>query len=248
MKLYDARVCLGRDVDLPPFQHSDLDSVKRMLDKYGVERAFFVSYASFRLSFEAGNEMTFEAAAQDDRLIPCPTVVPNSGGETGEEAAFVRGLVERGARCVGFYPETCGIALDRRVLGDLFDAVSRLCLPVMIPAEEAEVPQAADLAVQFPDVPFIVSSPSPRNRNLYPMFRAAPNLHLAISPSFATNEGLEDMVQRFGSDRLLYASNFPESEPGAAIGFLMYSQIADEDLHAIAYGNMQRLTDGVRDV
>lgn len=247
MKLCDATVFFGRDLNLEAFQHSDVESLGAMLDKYRVERALVISFASFRLSIEHGNDLTFAAARAHERLVPCPTVVPNSSGEVGSEKEFVKKLVRAGARAVGFYPRTCGIALDERVVGRLFRAVQAHRLPVLMQRDELELPELDALAQRYPDVPFVYCAPNYRHRNLYPLFESTQNLHLTIAGPFAPNEGIEDMVRRFGSRRLLYASNYPISEPGVAIGQLCYADIRKKDRENIACRNMQRLMEGVRD-
>ena len=246
MKLYDARVCIGRDRDLALFQSADVNSVKAMLDKYRIGRAFLVSFASFRLDVVYGNGLVFEAAKQDPRLVPCPTVIPDSAGEVGDEAALIRGFIRKGARCVGFYPKACQVALDGRVIGKLFRALQRHRLPVMIPADQADLLSLAALAARYPRLPFIYVSASYRHRNFFPMLRTAPNLHLTINAPFAPNEGIEEIVRRGGARRLLFASDFPVAEPGAAVSFLMYSRILAAARRAIASGNMERLIRGVR--
>ena len=140
-----------------------------MLDKYRIQKAVLLSFASFRLDFIYGNEAAFTDSEKDDRLIACPVVVPNSASEIGDEERFIKRLIERGARCVGFFPKSCNIALDKRVIGDLFKVIQKYRLPVIILREEADLQTVAALASGYPQIPFICSSPDYRNRNLYPI-------------------------------------------------------------------------------
>lgn len=248
MKYFDAHVSIGRDVNLDPFQCSDIGSVRRMLDKYRIEKAFLVSFASYCMDFVFGNEMTFDAAGRDPRLIPCPTVVPDSGGEVGDHDRFVGRLVERGARCVGFYPKICGTSLDRRVVGALFKAIEERRLPVMIPADQLDLEPLAALSGEYPRIPFIYSAVPYRHRNLMPFLRDFRNIHLTISAPFALNEGIEQIVRQVGSRQLLFASDFPVAEPGVSVSYLNYAQIGKADRKNIAFMNMGWLIRGVRRV
>ena len=246
MKLWDARVTMGRDKSLPPFQFADIAAVRRMLDKYRIERALLTCRESFCLDIRYGNDLTFSAAEEDERLIPCPTVVPNSRDEVGDEDEYVRGLVGDGARCVGLFPATHGIALDQRVIGPLFDALRRRRTPVVIHGREADWMALADLAAAWPEIPIIVISPSYRHRNLFPVLRCTPNLHVTINAPFALNHGIEEFVGRGLTRQILFASDFPVAEPGAAISYLSYAEIPEEDRQAIAQGNLRRLVENVR--
>ncbi len=240
MKLFDARMQLGRDYRLEEFQSSDLDSLRRALDKYRIERALVSAFASFRFDIDYGNGLAFEAASRDGRLIPCPSVIPNSWGEVGDEEDYVTDLVARGARAVGLHAKSCGIALDERVLDPLLTVAEARRLPVVIPAGEGAIMEIAPLAAQYPALPMLCA-PSYRSRNLLPMLRTAPNVHLMIHAPFVPNEGIEMICRTLGSGRVVFASNYPVSEPGSAVGYLAYSDIAPDEAQSIAFGNMDRL-------
>ena len=238
-KFHDAMVYLGRRRGLEPFQCSDLKSLQGMLDRYGIEKALVSSFAATEFDVAYGNEQAFSAAAEDNRLTPCPVVIPNAGLEVGDEEAYIAGLVERGARCVALYPQACGVPLDRRVIGDLFDAIRKRRLPVAV--FETPILAAASLAAEYPDVPIIVHSPGYRDRTLIPALRSAPNLHVSIMPNFAAYRGLAVLAEQIGADRILFASGYPVREPGAPISYLLYSTLCDEDVQKIASGNIERL-------
>lgn len=244
MKLFDSLMYLGRELGLQPWQHSDLASIRKVLDRYRIERALLASFAARALDPAYGNELLFAAAAQDDRLIPCPTVLPNSGLEVGDETAYVDELVRRGARCVCFYPDKCGTGLDRRVIGTLFDALERRRLPVAL--IQPDLLASATLAADYPELPVILHVPSYRNRQLLPALRSAANLHVSLAPNFAPYRGLETLVDHCGADRLLFGSGYPVGEPGAALSYLLYSALDDRDVEQIACRNMERLIAGVQ--
>ncbi len=246
MKLFDATIFLGSDCNHSPFQHSDIQKIQKMLDKYRIQKALLLSFASFWLNFIYGNEAAFTASEKDERIIACPVAVPNSASEIGDEERFVQRLIGRGARCVGFFPKSFNIALDKRVIGNLFKAIQKYRLPVIILREEADLQAIAALASDYPQIPFICSSPDYRNRNLYPILLDVKNIYITIGAPFAANYGIEELTRRIGSNRLLFASNYPISEPGAAIGYLFYSEIDDRDLEDIAFNNMDCLVQGVK--
>jgi len=242
--LYDAQVFLGRDFGLQPFQPTDLDSLRKALDKYGISKALVTAYAARQLDPNYGNDLIFDAASRDDRLVPCPVVIPNSGLEVGDEAEYIGGLVRRGARCVCFYPNSFGTTLDRRVIGDLFAALEQRRLPVTL--YETGPLEAASLAADYPDIPFILHRAPYRARIVIPALRSAPNLYLSLMPNFAPYRGLEVLIKEFGAERFLFASGYPEAEPGAPISQLLYSALDDADVEKIAFGNLARLLEGVR--
>lgn len=248
MKLFDARIILGRDVNLETFQSSDLDSVRRTLDRYRIERALLSSFASFRFDVVYGNGLVFDAAGRDERLIPCPAVLPNAAGEVGDEEGFLGALIGRGSRCVGLYPKSCGLSLDERVVGRLLSVAQERRLPVQVCAGEVDLLSMAGLAARYPGLPFIYC-PYPaalyRDRSLLPVLQGVPNLYLTINPPFAANEGIEAICTRMGSGRLLFASNYPVAEPGSAVSYMCYADVGREDVENIAFRNLEGLINAV---
>ncbi|MBN1672323.1 MAG: sigma-70 family RNA polymerase sigma factor [Kiritimatiellae bacterium] len=114
------------------------------------------------------------------------------------------------------------------------------------PAFPEEPGATAQLPAKHPRVPFIYTSVPYRHRNLLPIFADVTNLHITIAAPLAWNLGLEMFVARCGSRRILFASNFPVAEPGAAIGYLCYSTLKKRDAENIAFRNMARLIKEVR--
>ena len=242
--LYDALTYLGRDVGLEEHRSSDLSSLGRMLDKYGVARAFVTAFASRRLDPLYGNEHVFRAAARDCRILPCAAVLPNACLEVGDEARQIAILIDRGARCACLYPAGYGTGLDRRVIGPLLAALEKRRLPLAL--FETDLSQAAAIARGFPRLPILLHRVPYRNRTWLPLLKDTPNLHVSLAPNFAPYRGLETIVKHCGADRLLFASGWPETEPGSPIGYLMYSGLRDRDVRKISWENLAGLIDAVR--
>lgn len=241
--LVDGLMFLGNDKTLEPFQWSDLDSIGRMLDKYGIAQALITAFASPAFEFEYGNRCVFEAAAEDVRLIPCPTVVPNSGLEVGDEKAFIDGLIRKGARCVTFYPEEHNTGMDDRIIGELFKALEDRRLPVAL--RRPDLMATADCAARYPRLPVILHAPNYRNRMLLPILEQNPNLYLSLCPNFCPMRGVEVMAERIGAERIVFATGYPEAEPGAALSYLMLSALSDEQVSLIAADNLTGLINGL---
>jgi len=244
MKLYDALMFLGRDLGAASFQTSDLDSLGATLDKYGIEKAIVSSFTAKNLELEYGNRDLLETCARDERLIPSPVIVPDSGMEVGDEGAYLDGLIRDGARWVSFYPSTCGTTLDRRIIGSLFAALEERRLPVAV--FEADLLGLATLASDYPKLPIIMHIPPTRARIAFPALRESPNLYISLAPNFSPYRGLEVFLEQIGADRILFASGYPVSEPGAPIYYMLLSKLSDEDVGKIAWGNMDRLMRDVR--
>ena len=76
---------------------------------------------------------------------------------------------------------------------------------------------------------------------MYPLLAQCPELRVCLAPRCITPLGIERFVARFGAARLLFGSGLPESSPGGLIGYVMYSDISDDDKAAILAGNVETL-------
>mgnify|MGYP003295337219 CR=1 FL=1 len=54
------------------------------------------------------------------------------------------------------------------------------------------------------------------------------------------------ITKKFGSQRLIFGSNLPVSDPGAAIAKVACADISYEDKIKIAHGNLEKLIEGVK--
>ncbi len=243
MRLFDALMTWDEEFGGDPHRFSNPDILRKTMDRYRIDRAVVTGGVFRRPGVEYINESVFETAARDERIVPAPVVLPDSGMEVGDEDAFVEGLVLRGARVVCFYPTTLGTSLDPRVVDGLFTAVEKRRLPVAL--FETGWIGSSDIAARFPGIPFILHRPDYRNRQYLSLLKAVPNLYVSLAPNFAPYRGLETIVGECGAERLVFASGYPENEPGAPIGALRYSSLDEDTVEKIAYGNLERLIDGV---
>ena len=245
LPLFDALAFMGRDSTLDPFQFADKPALDRYFGKYGINRSLVASFTSFRLDPDYGNDLSFQAAEEDDRVLPCATMVPDTCLGIDDVGFRVRGLRDRGARALLFFPRTHDTTLDLRVVGGVFREIEKSGLPVFILGDEADLKDFADFASSFPELPFVYSGTKGRQRSLIPLFQSAPNLYLTIAPPFAMHKGIEEFCRHIGSERLLFASHFPVSEPGVVISYLLYAEIDRDELENIAFRNMDRLLNGI---
>ena len=56
----------------------------------------------------------------------------------------------------------------------------------------------------------------------------------------------EQVCQYFGSERMLYATNFPSNSPGCSMNCLLTAQLSDNERENIAHRNMERLLSEVK--
>jgi len=244
LRIIDTLMYLGRNINTQDYQFSTLESLNAALDKYRLSGALICSFASLTLDVASGNELLFKALEGQNKLYPCPAVLPDCCGETGETGKYLDGLIEKGARFCCLHHAICKTSLDRRVIGSLFAALEKRRLPVAL--FSSPMTEAATLAEHYPRLPILLHIPQTRDRVFWPLFHQTSNLHISLTANFSPYLGLEELVKKNGAGRILFASGYPLSEPGAAVANLFYSNLKESDRLKIASENIDRLMSSVR--
>ena len=190
----------------------------------------------------ADNEALYRACAGHPELVPCPFVIPASGLDLPPEREQVAEAIRRGAAAVWIRPGNDSWILDEWVAGPLFCALEERRMPVLCLQRLVELDRVADLARRYPRLPLIVAETHYRTqRILLPLLRACANVHVSIGNNFSVHRGLEQIVKELGPRQLLFGTGYPESEPMAAITYLMYAAVPDEVKRQIGQENMAAL-------
>ncbi|MHB0938465.1 MAG: amidohydrolase family protein [Armatimonadota bacterium] len=192
------------------------------------------------------NETLFTACADDPMLVPCPIVMPNSGDDYLPEEAQVEEAMRHGAGTVFIRPAADYWILAEWVCDRLFNALEAHRMPVLCLERLVPLEQVAGLAKRYPRLPLIVAESGYRQqRILLPLLETFPNVYLSTGNNYIVYKGIEQLVERGLTERLLFGTGFPASEAMSAVTQLMYAEISEEQRQLIGAGNMDRLMGGI---
>lgn len=253
LDLFDCDATLGPRHRAPAGEPSTPGDLLSALDRCTIRRALVSHHAAWQAELHLGNRLLFElaaaptAAGSAQRLFPCPTVAPGDADNQPSPDTFVAELLARGARAVRAMPRAMSWNLAEWCAGPLWRALETRRLPLFLPCSETSFDALHPMLAAHPDLPVILTDLSYRTeRELYPFAAAHANLHLAMAPRYAAHDGIERLCARIGPARLLFGTRWPQSEPGAAITFLAYARLSDDDKQSIGAGNLDRLLREVR--
>ena len=99
-----------------------------------------------------------------------------------------------------------------------------------------------ELCHRWPTLPVIVSEFRIRQsqRLAYRALEACPNLHIELS-GYWLHHGIEYVTRRWGADRLIFGSHWPQFGQHMTLAPLTCADISDEDKRAIAGDNLRKL-------
>ncbi len=193
------------------------------------------------------NDQLFAACADTPQLIPCPTVLPNTGYDLAPEAEQIDRAIAQGAAALTIRPIADYWIIAPWLSDSLFRALIDRNLPVWISSRNCPPPQVADLARSYPDLRIIFAQVGYREqRILLPLLKSFKRVHLSIGNNYTLHGGMEQLVREAGCEQLLFGTGFPENEPMSAAMMLFDSQISAEEKEKIAAGNFRRLQEEIR--
>jgi predicted TIM-barrel fold metal-dependent hydrolase len=228
---------------LYPLHCAGVTDLLAAMDYSNIRHALVYHSAAWHHHPQTGNEMLMAEIAGHERLLPCWAVTGTATREQGDPTDVLLALKRNQVRAVRIFPKTQKFLTDAWVLGDLCAALEEKQVPLLVHKEELD-DNAANLyplCHDFPRLPVVLTCSSYfHSRIFYALLEKCPNFHVDTS-LFLVHGGIEDVVERFGPERLLYGSHLPFTEPGPSMTAILYAEIADKDKRKIAYENFQRL-------
>jgi predicted TIM-barrel fold metal-dependent hydrolase len=210
-----------------------------VLDRYGIRQALVYD----RGAFESGS--LFEL----DRLLAYCRAVPPDTGEQPPPAELIGRCRESGIRALRVSPAYHRFVCDSKSMAGLFRLMEQHRMPLLhsnmmvLDHPWEHTPSwrdIRDIALAFPRLPIVVLYTGMlQGRTLFPLLAACPNV-LADLTCFSFRY-IEEVTERFGPDRLVLASHFPNEEPGAYAAWIRYAGLSEADRDKIAGGTLRRL-------
>jgi predicted TIM-barrel fold metal-dependent hydrolase len=242
--LFDIQTGFGCAPGQAAITAEDLRAEMRRLD---IARALAcITPENMEFDVPFANDMLYQACRDDPALVPCPIIMPNSGYDYQPEEAQVEEAMRQGAGAMWIRPQADYWTLAEWVCDRLFNALEAHRMPVLCLERLVPLEQVAELAQRYPRLPLIVAESNYRQqRILLPLLETFSNVYLSLGNNYIVYKGIEQFVERGMTERLLFGTGFPVSDPMNAVTQLMYAEISEEQRQLIGAGNMERLMGGM---
>jgi len=245
VEIFDAHVHLGDDID---GMRGRPDELLRMMDDYGVSRAFMfcLDEPDRQPAFRAPNDRTLAYAAQsNERLIPFVRLDLNE--EPVEEATR---CLDAGARGIKLHPRAQLISLEDERLNPVFALAAERRVPILIHGGRGLPPIAAHLQALVeccPGVQLIVAHAGIADMaNLTSRFAGVRGVFFDTSTWSAVD--LLDFYRQMPPEQIVYASDYPYGrQPNSLLLALRTARFAgfgEEAVRNLLGRNAARIADG----
>ena len=251
MEFFDCNTRIGRPTNPGVAKPVDAPGLLAAMDRAGIERALVWHVAQLDLDALIGNDLLTRAIAPHERLVGCWALLPNQAGELGDLDTWLRRAAESGVRALRAWPGEDGrhrYLLRTMVLRDVLQGMVARGMPLMVSAREpAAWPDLYDLAAANPELALILCDLHCWGSDRYfrPLVEKCPNVHIEIG-SYMLDGGIEDFVAKYGPERMVFGTGFPEAYHGGMMLALAHAEISQGAKQAIAAGNLDRLLSGTK--
>ncbi|MFQ6098458.1 MAG: amidohydrolase family protein, partial [Armatimonadota bacterium] len=226
----------------------DASQLLAEMDYYGIEDALVSDSLSREHHPSAGNARIMSGLADQPRLHPCWSLLPQQTGELWPPGYYVDQMLSSGVRAVRLFPVMHRFCVREWAMGEVYAALEARRIPLFLDfdddapgSDRADWDAVVEVCRSHPRLPVIVSEWRLRqNRKAYQALSACPNLRLDVS-GFWHYRGIEDICARFGAERLLFGTRMPYRDPGCALAMVTYADITEQQRRLVAGDNLRRL-------
>ena len=247
LELFDANCMLGRIIAPKPEFPLSVEDLLDVMDGFEIREALVYHASSKEYHPADGNRVLLDQIAHCDRLHAMWVVMPSHTAEFPEETKLVEDMLAWGVKAARVFPhsDSHNFSLRHWVSGKLLRSLEIRRIPLFFDQEEVDWDTVHEVCETHPGLPLVLTNVNYRvNRFLYPLWERFANLHIEIS-SYCGHRAIEEIVDRFGAERLLFGTRLPYFTPGSAVGMLSYARIGEPDRKRIAGDNLRGLLDRV---
>ena len=260
MKFFDANVRFGTEtvnhevvnherfivlekVDTAPDAANLLD----YMDHAGIEKALVWHTTMYEFDPTYGNQFLLdEIKGHEERLISSWTLLPCITDTQYRPEIFFTAMKKNGIKALRAFPDKARFFLNGVTMKEQLDLLCELKIPLFLEPQAGFEYVYATLA-EFPYLTVILCNIGiwPSARYVYPLLKTYKNFYFETG-DFGMLRGYEEICTSYGSERMLFGSNFPTNNMGCSMYHLMRADISDDAKENIAHRNLERLLNEVK--
>jgi len=248
LKFFDANLYVGKPTKAVYKPAVSAEEAIRALDVQGIEKALIWHIAQHDLSPVEGNRLLSGLITGQKRLYGCWTILPPQTGEVITLDFFDRMKKERIAALRAF-PDIHRFMLNRVVFGSFLDEAGERKIPLLLSLKKGISWQGVyGLLKDFPDLTCVLCDIGiwGADRYTWPLLENYGNIYLETSLLALGYGQLEATVRKFGAERIIFGSGFPERYPESSICEVLHADISEAARRKIARENMENLIAGIK--
>ena len=244
LMFFDANCSLGKNEH---GQGVHKDELLKDMDYFGVDKALVRSFMKFQNAVYT-NDYIAKAVRGEERLVGVWCILPDQCDEVPKPDDFFAQMKENNIGAITLLPELHRFLPNRLTIGRIMDAAAERRVPVLLDGFKGKWKEMYEFIATFPNNVFLSMSASGKwgtDRNIRPLLENYPNFYFELM-GYWVPEGIYDLAEKYGADRIIYGSGFPTMDQGSPMLQLKQSRLDDEAIAKIAGGNLENILKGAQ--
>lgn len=245
MEWFDCHAEIGRRAVPGPLQAPDAAALASLYNEIGIKRALVVHSSMYEIHAFTGNARMLKEVADYPQFSPTWAILPPVTEELRDADHFLTGMRHAGVRALWGFPT--GYAINASTFGSLYEEMVARHIPLFVKVSAVGWPAITALLADVRRLKVVAILPSVWGEDRYfrPLIEHYSGFHLCTS-MYLLEGGVKAFVDKYGPFQLLFGSSFPDCQPGGSYFSLLNAGLKEEDLVAIAGGNLRHLLEEVR--
>lgn len=221
----------------------------KLLSNNNIKKVILTNKLSIVYDWNIGNNELSKALQFDKNdniyysFVLCPDVY-----HMFKFSVYIKDAYKNKVRLLRIFPKSHLFYLNDYYMQKIYDEISALNFPLMLDLKELDITGNKYFAIddlrmllsRHKSLPFILQTSLKQcmfNRFYFPLLEEFENLYLEISGMLLMDQ-VEHYVEKFGSERLIYGSNYPETDFSINTARMEFAQISKLDKENICFNNL----------
>ena len=252
MKFFDCNASFGKPMIKPIRYAETARDLLEEMDFYGIDEAVVFHSRQRDDSPVVGNKILMNEIEGIERLHGTLAILPPQTGELGSLENLVETMRAKNICAFRAFPAEHKYLMTKTALGSLYELMIERNILLFISVNESCGGVSGWYLIEkilsdAPDLTLIVTEHGSwgHDRFFRPLIEKYENLYLDIS-RYELDGGIRDFCDKYGAERLLFGTGFPQWNPGGPILMLAQADITRKEREMIASGNLKRILGRVK--
>ena len=243
MRLFDCYSMFGELSLRPPMYSRDANEFLSVMKTCDIDKAL-VFHSSMKYgSPVVGNKVVIEETQNHPNLYPTWAILPAQTDEQAKAPDFIKAMLNNNVKALYAFPEEHAYILDEVVFGELFEEMVARKIPLLI---KPNWPLVYSVLSQFPKLTLIAVGHGPHGADRYfrPLIERYQNFYIDTA-TYLQDGGIEDFCRKYGAERMLFSTGYPQNCIGGPILRILRACIDDSSRELVCHGNIERILEDV---
>jgi predicted TIM-barrel fold metal-dependent hydrolase len=246
LSMFDCNCMVGKRADRKESEPWDLETLARDMRHSGIGEALVTHAMSRDYDPATGNRELESLVSGQTGLHGCWALLPPASRELPSPEMIAPAMFHARMTAMVAYPRLHNYSLADWSLGPLLKALASHRIPLLLPFGQCTWEEVDQLCGKHFSLPVIITGLNYRQlRFLLPLWEKHRYLFVDLS-WLSVHDGLSFLAERGLLQHVLFGTNYPLYDPGAAVAMVTYANLSTDDRESVAGGTLRTILRNIR--